>query len=391
MVAPFQFSRLPQIWFGQGKIAVLPDLIRQYGSSVLIITGSRSFKGSVHEKKIAAALEKGGIRPFSLTVSGEPSPELVDNAVSNFRSEKIDVVVAIGGGSVMDAGKAVSAMLTVGGSVVEYLEGVGTAEHPGTKIPFIAVPTTSGTGSEATKNAVISEVGISGFKRSLRHENFVPDKALIDPELTISCPPALTAASGMDCFTQLIEAYLSDKASEYTDALALRGILAASNSLEKAFRDGNDINARSSMAFASLTSGICLSNAGLGVVHGFASSIGGKFDIPHGIICGTLMAVSNEITVRKLFNGEGDNSILHKYATLGKMVIGESGKSEAYYINWFIDHLHHLTYELKLPGLKEAGMDEDAFDDICSATENKNNPVKLSKDEMMEILTRRFS
>jgi alcohol dehydrogenase class IV len=145
------------------------------------------------------------------------------------------------------------------------------------------------------------------------------------------------------------------------------------------------------MSFASLTSGICLANAGLGIVHGFASSIGGRFNIPHGLICGTLMAVSNEITVRKLVHGEGDSSFLHKYAKLGEMILGENGRSDGYYINWLIDHLHHLTYELKLPGLKEAGMDEAAIDEICSVTENKNNPVKLSKDEMVEVLTRRFN
>jgi alcohol dehydrogenase class IV len=291
----------------------------------------------------------------------------------------------------MDAGKAVSAMLTVKGSVTGYLEGIGSYDHPGTKIPFIAIPTTSGTGSEATKNAVISEIGPNGFKRSLRHDNFIPDIALIDPDLTLSCPPPLTAASGMDCLTQLFEAFLSDKASEYTDALALKGIIAASKSLERAFKDGSDAGARSSMSFASLTSGICLANAGLGIVHGFASSIGGRFNIPHGLICGTLMAVSNEITVRKLVHGEGDSSFLHKYAKLGEMILGENGRSDGYYINWLIDHLHHLTYELKLPGLKEAGMDEAAIDEICSVTENKNNPVKLSKDEMVEVLTRRFN
>lgn len=391
MVAPFQFSRLPQIWFGPGKIAILPDLIKRYGDLVLLITGSRSFYGSVHGSNFSSALEKRGIKTYSVIVSGEPSPDLIDKAVNKFKGEKIDVVVSIGGGSVMDAGKAVSAMLTVEGGVKAYLEGVSTTDHPGTKIPFIAVPTTSGTGSETTKNAVISEVGITGFKRSLRHDNFIPDIALVDPELTLSCPPPLTAASGMDCFTQLIEAYLSDKASEYTDALALRGIFAAATALGKVFRDGSEIDARSSMSFASLTSGICLANAGLGVVHGFASSIGGRYDIPHGIICGTLMAVSNEINVRKLFNGEGDAAFLQKYATLGRMILGESGKSDDYYINGFIDHLHRLTYELKLPGLKEVGLTDDTFDEICSATENKNNPVKLTKEEMIEVLSRRFN
>jgi alcohol dehydrogenase class IV len=391
MVAQFQFSRLPQIWFGAGKITMLSDLIRRYGEKVLVITGSSSFSGSVQGNIFFSSLEKCGIKSNVFVIPGEPSPDLIDKAVSRFRGEKTDVVVAIGGGSVMDAGKAVSAMLRVAGSVRDYLEGVGTVDHPGTKVPLIVVPTTSGTGSEATKNAVISEVGENGFKKSLRHDNFIPDIALIDPELTVTCPPSLTVASGMDCFTQLIEAYLSDKASEYTDALAIRGISAAAIALEKVFRDGNDIEARSSMAFASLTSGICLANAGLGVVHGFASSIGGRFDIPHGLICGTLMAVSNEITVRKLLNGEGDASYLQKYATLGRMIMGETGKSDDYYINGFIDELHHLTSVLKLPGLKEAGMKEDSFDEICSATENKNNPVKLTKEEMLEILTRRFN
>jgi alcohol dehydrogenase class IV len=390
MVEQFRFSRLPQIWFGQGRIAMLPELIKKYGDSLLLITGERSFSKSRHEKELSESLQRMGVRSRIITVSGEPSPSMVDEAAMRFRDEIPDVVAAIGGGSIMDAGKAISAMLMVNGSVKIYLEGVGTAEHPGTKVPFIAIPTTSGTGSEATKNAVISEVGISGFKRSLRHENFVPDIALVDPDLTISCPPDLTAASGMDCFTQLVESFLSDKASEYTDALALKGIKAVTSSLEKAYRDGSDTGARSSMAFASLTSGICLANAGLGVVHGFASSIGGRFNIPHGIICGTLMAVSNEITVRKLDHGEGESSTLHKYARLGEMISGKSGKTESYYTSQFIDHLHHLTYELKLPGLKEAGMTEESFDEICSATENKNNPVKLSKDEMVEILTRRF-
>ena len=157
-----------------------------------------------------------------VVVNSEPSPELVDETVQKYSAEKIDVVVSIGGGSVIDAGKAISAMLNTSGSVREYLEVVGNKEHPGTKVPFIAVPTTSGTGSEATKNAVISKLGKDGFKRSLRHDNLVPDVALIDPELTLNCPPDITAAAGMDCFTQLAEAYLSGKSNDYTDALATR-------------------------------------------------------------------------------------------------------------------------------------------------------------------------
>jgi alcohol dehydrogenase class IV len=391
MVEPFQFSRLPRIWFGMDKIKILPGLIKEYGNSVLLLTGERSFASSGIEADLIGSIKNMGIKVSKETISGEPSPSVVDDIAARFRNEPPDVVAAVGGGSVMDAGKAISAMIPVKDTIRSFLEGIGQSDHPGSKIPFIAVPTTSGTGSEATKNAVISDVGKNGFKRSLRHDNFIPEIAIIDPGLTISCPPRLTAASGMDCFTQLVEAFVSVKASEFTNALALKGIRAASQSLVSAYRDGSDTGARSSMSFASLTSGICLANAGLGTVHGFASSIGGRFEIPHGIICGTLMAVTNEINVRKLIKGEGDSFYLHKYAVLGEMLIGESGKSDGYYTEWFIDHLHHLTYDLKLPGLKEAGMTESSIEEICSDTENKNNPVKLTKEEMIEILSRRFN
>jgi alcohol dehydrogenase class IV len=290
----------------------------------------------------------------------------------------------------MDAGKAISAMLTVGGNVEYYLEGVGTMDHPGSKVPFIAVPTTAGTGSEATKNAVISRTGISGYKRSLRHDNFVPDIAVVDPVLATGCPPEITAASGMDCFTQLNEAYLSDRSSLYTDALALEGLKAIRASLRKVCSDGSDLNARTEMAFAALTSGICLTNAGLGVIHGFASSIGGLYNIPHGVICGTLMALSNEITIRELRNKKNNQEAMWKYVRLGKLFIESEDKSDDFYIDGFISYLHELTEELGLPGLKQIGVNEKDMKYIVSETDNKNNPVKLNADDMEEILRRRF-
>ena len=171
----------------------------------------------------------------SFNIEREPSPEMVDNAVAELTDDNADLVISIGGGSVIDAGKAISAMTGKSDSVTGYLEGIGTKIHPGTKLPFIAIPTTSGTGSEATKNAVLSSVGEKGFKRSLRHDNFVPDIALVDPDLTIQCPREITAASGMDCFTQLLEAYLSDKSCEYTDALAIEGLKAIKSSLTESY------------------------------------------------------------------------------------------------------------------------------------------------------------
>ena len=390
MVIPFQFAALPRIYFGKGKLADLPALIKPYGKSVIVVTGKRSFIESERGSEILNKFYTEGIAFEHVTITSEPSPELIDQTVSEIGNKNINVVVSIGGGSVIDAGKAISAMLHKSVTVMDFLEGVGTMEHPGTKIPFIAAPTTSGTGSEATKNAVISRTGKDGFKRSLRHDNFVPDIALVDPELTLNCPPGITAASGMDCFTQLTEAYLSDKSCEYTDALANEGLKEIKASLVKAFTDGSDIEVRAGMSFAALTSGICLANAGLGVVHGFASSIGGMYDIPHGVICGTLMAVANEVNVRRLRGDSGNQNALKKYANLGRIFLNDKRGNDNYYIDGFVRFLHDLTNKLRLPGLKESGVEESSLVEICASTECKNNPIKLDFDDLMEIISRRF-
>lgn len=386
MVKPFQFSRLPRIYFKSGLITKLPSFVHEYGNRIVLVTGKSSFLGSAHALELFEALKKEGIAYFVLPVTGEPSPEIIDSATSAFRTEKIDLVAGIGGGSVIDAGKAISAMMDRSESVVEFLESIGNKEHPGTKLPYIAIPTTSGTGSEATKNAVISRIGKNGFKKSLRHNNFVPDIALVDPELTLHCPKDITASSGMDCFTQLIEAYLSDKSNDYTDALAIEGLKAIKASLIRSYNNGEDIEARTGMSFAALTSGICLANAGLGVVHGFASSIGGMFDIPHGLICGTLMAKSNEINIRELRKNDKNHVALKKYAILGELFIDKSGHSEVYYTDGFVNYLHNLTNDLQLPGLRKSGLDEENVSIVCSMTEIKNNPVKLAFENLAEIL-----
>lgn len=390
MVKPFQLSRSPKILFKAGVINELPELISQFGTRIILVTGKNSFIHSVHYSKLQNDLKRNGIVFHSVTILGEPNPEIIDNAVKQFKSEKINVVVGIGGGSVLDSGKAISAMMYRSESVVKYLEGVGTLEHPGTKLPYIAIPTTSGTGSEATKNAVISNVGKHGYKRSLRHDNFVPEIALVDPELTIGCPREITAASGMDCFTQLTEAYLSVKANEFTDALALQGLKAIRISLMRSYNDGGDIEARTGMSFAALMSGICLANAGLGAVHGFASSVGGMYDIPHGLICGTLMASANEINVRELKRNYVNREALKKYSLLGELFIGEKGKDDNYYIDGFIEYLYQLTEELHLEKLKRYGLEEKDVALICKNTEIKNNPVNLPEDDLAEILIKRL-
>ena len=388
---PFQFSRIPRIIFRSGGLTALPDIIAASGCEIILVTGKSSFTNTRHASELFHVLETRGISYSIIRIPGEPDPDMIDNAVTDFRDRNAALVVAIGGGSVIDAGKAISAMMNTEGSVEDYLEDVGTKEHRGTKLPFIAVPTTSGTGSEATKNAVISRTGKNGFKKSLRHDNFVPDIALVDPELTLDCPPALTAASGMDCFTQLVEAWLSTKGNEYTDALAIEGIKAIKTSLLRSYIEGKDLESRSEMSFAALTSGICLANAGLGVVHGFASSIGGTYDIPHGLVCGTLMAVSNEITVRKLRATGANPGALKRYATLGRIFINEENRNDDYYISGFISYLHDLTGKLQLPGLKSQGLEENSIEEICNVTGSKNNPVALDRDELMEIVSRRMT
>ena len=389
MVKPFQLARVPRIIFRRGIIADLPGHIKPSGNRIALVTGKSSFIHSEHAERLFEDLRKNNISCNIISINGEPSPEDIDGAVRLLKDEGTDLVVGIGGGSVLDAGKAISAMMNRTESVVRFLEGVGDLDHPGTRLPYIAIPTTSGTGSEATKNAVISRVGINGFKKSLRHDNFVPDLALIDPELTLACPGDITAASGMDCFTQLMEAWLSDKSSEYTDALALEGLKALKKALKRCCFDGSDIEARTGMAFAALTSGICLANAGLGVVHGFASSVGGQFEIPHGLVCGTLMAKSNEINVRELRKKPDGQIALMKYSLLGKLFLDLEGKNDDFYIDGFISYLHELTEELGLPGLGKYGVKQKDIPSICAVTENKNNPVKLSIEDLQEILLAR--
>lgn len=390
MVRPFQFTRLPQIYFGPGMLNLLPGIISRYGREVLMIANEKSFTETILAGKLFDNLKRADIRFYIVNIPGEPSPDMIDSAAAKYRGHKIDVVIAIGGGSVMDAGKAISAMLTVKAPVKEFLEDVGIRNHPGSKLPFIAVPTTSGTGSEATKNAVLSKTGKGGFKKSLRHDNFVPEIALVDPELTLSCPRHITAASGMDCFSQLTEAYLSDRSCDYTDALALEGLRAVKENLKESYLDGMNLEARSGMSFAALTSGICLANAGLGVVHGFASSIGGMFDIPHGVVCGTLMASANEVTVDELRRSGNGKAALQKYAALGRIFVNKENASNDYYIDGFIDYLRNLTDHFSLPRLGFYGIGTKDINSLCLMTESKNNPVKLNYEALYKVLASRI-
>jgi len=381
----FNFASTPILHFGPGRISVLHATIKSFGRRVLLVTGARSFISSPVGITIMEELLSTTELQHS-TIGHEPSPVMIDDTVRKISNKPVDVVVAIGGGSVLDAGKAISAMLPLNGPVKDYLEGVGTKTHSGVKLPFIAIPTTAGTGSEATKNAVLSETGEHGYKKSLRHNNFVPDIAIIDPALAIHCPKSTTASSGMDAFTQLLESYLSTSSNPVTDALAHEGLKKVAGALTKAYSDAYDIDARSDMALAAYLSGITLANAGLGLVHGFASSIGGFFEIPHGIICSCMMTAANKITVRQLRSGNRDSIALRKYAAIGKEFAGSHDRPEDYYVDFLLNLMESWSTMMHIPRLSETGVKSSDITKIADVTENKNNPVQLNREQIIEVL-----
>ena len=387
----FRFAANTHLYFGAGKFNLLPRLINRLGKNLLLVLGGQSFKKTSHYKWLLNALENNSARIYSSSVSSEPSPNQVDEIVQIYRKKNIRVVVAIGGGSVIDAGKAVSAMLTQNTSVSAYLEDVGTQTHDGKKIPFIAVPTTAGTGSEATQNAVLSLVGKKGFKKSLRHENFVPDIALVDPELTLSCPGKISAACGMDALTQLIESYVSIKSSPMTDSLALGGLRIMGDAvLKSAVIDPTDMDARTRICYGSYISGLTLANAGLGAVHGFASVIGGGFPIPHGVVCGTLLAQTTQKNIEALIHLDPEGDSLLKYARAGRLLGKTKRNDPIKNAKLLSDLLMKWTELLKIPRLSQFGVTRDDIDEIVSATSQKNNPVALKKEELKDILKDRL-
>lgn len=391
MVVRFGLLRTPKIRFGAGEISAIPGIIKKPVNNVLIITGSKSFYGNSHIALLLSALESEKITMHFERIDKEPSPEIIDHIVHKYRDIELEAVIAAGGGSALDAGKAVSAMLPLGMPVKDYLEGVGSKIHPGVKKYFIAIPTTSGTGSEITSNAVLSGSDPrGGFKRSLRHENLVPDLAVIDPELTLGCPRNITAASGMDAFTQLMESYLSVKSGPLTDALAMEGIRSVHLHLEEACRHGENLEARKGMSYAAMLSGITLANAGLGLIHGFASSVGGAFDIPHGIICATLMATVNRYNIQTLSGRGSDDLTKEKYIRLGRLFSDTEGKEDKWYLQFTANYLDELTDKLNIPRLGTFGMAPEHLERVVSVTDHKANPVHFEHQQLLEILHERL-
>ncbi len=378
MKKSFDFVGSGKLILGKGKFyeVIKPENLTE----TALICGSSFLRTSQYE-----LINKS--TPFIFIVKEEPDPDLIDSITKEVKGN-INSVIAVGGGSVLDTGKAVAAMCCSTGSVEDYLEGIGTKKPNGKTLPLTAVPTTAGTGSEATKNAVICRRGQSGYKKSLRHENYIPKVIIIDPQLYISCPAVITGFCGMDAFSQLLESYFSTEANIYTDMLAWKGLTIFIDYFMKLFiSEKENLDDMGKIAFAAYLSGITLANAGLGTVHGIAGSMGGFCDIPHGAACGILLPEVTERIISKL-NKKDHFPILEKIKKLDKYICentklcsnGKKGSPLLLLIKeWKII--------LNLPQLSAFGINKSDIDKIVAAATNKNSPVLLDKDEIKKIIS----
>lgn len=390
----FSIARLPRIIFSRNAITQVPEICSQYGKRVLLVLGARSFQQSENFARIIDAFAVSKIQLSQCNIPGEPSPQMVDEIVAEYTQQDIDVVVAIGGGSALDAAKAIAGLLKVNDSVMDYLEGVGPQKtYQGPAVPFIAVPTTAGTGSEATKNAVLSVQGEDGFKKSFRDDKLVAEYAIIDPQLLESCPPEVIAANGMDALTQLMESYVSTNSNVMTDALAISGLRSARDGLLALYEDSSNPQAQEKMAYASLLSGICLAQTGLGSVHGLASPLGAFYPIPHGIVCGTLVAEATAMNIALLQDREPDNPALTKYATLGDVLNERRHPDADASRKALVDLLFNWTERMQLPRLGQYGLKQESLDHVVKHSRGssmKTNPIVMRDDELRELLIRRL-
>lgn len=389
-IPAFAIARLPRIEFGAGSIRKLPAIAAQYGNRLLIVTGAASFTHSAAGEALFQDLQAAGFSWEICRVTGEPSPQWVDDTVAALKGENFDAVIGIGGGSPLDAAKAVAGLLKPGNSVMDHLEGVGPElPYQGPSTPFIAVPTTAGTGSEATKNAVLSVQGEHGFKKSFRDDRLVAEYAIVDPDLLATCPPAQIAANGMDAFTQLMEAYVSTRANPLTDALALSGMEAVRDSLLAFHADPADSHARSNMAYASLLSGICLAQTGLGSVHGIVAPLGAFHPIGHGIGCGMLVTEATRLNIDLLEAREPDNPALEKYTRIGKLFRGRSHADPVGARVFVVHTLSNWAESLALPTLSMFGVSEADIPRLVANSRGssmKTNPIVLTDEEIGQVI-----
>jgi alcohol dehydrogenase class IV len=374
--ASFDLALPPRMAFGPGRVADLPPIVTDLGCRVLVVTGSTPGRVEPVISALRAVVDALEI----VIVAGEPTVDDARAAAAAGRRLEADVVVAIGGGSTIDLAKAAAMLLGNGGDPMDYIEVVGRGQPISrAPLPLVAVPTTAGTGAEVTANAVLT-VPQHGVKASLRHPLMIPRHAVIDPELTIGCPPAVTAASGMDALTQCIEPYVSRRANRMTDSWARMGMMAAGRSLVATYKDGVDLAARTDMSLCSLLGGLSLANAKLGAVHGFAGVIGGMTDAPHGAICAALLGPVCEANL-----AHADDRLEARFAHIAACLTGAPEAEPEDALHW-IEHTRAL---LEIPPLSAYGLSDLDTDRVVAgaarASSMQGNPVTLSPEELAKV------
>ncbi len=378
----FEFATAGLILFGAGRVNELSSLAQTMGTRVALITGSNAERIS----PIFQSLKASGLRPAAFSISNEPTTDRIATIAQQAREMGCNLVVAFGGGSVIDTGKAVAALLTNRRDLMDYLEVIGKGEPlENDPAPCIAIPTTAGTGAEVTRNAVLLSPEHQ-VKVSMRHPKMLPTAAIVDPELTLTMPPAVTASTGLDAFTQLLEAFVSIKSNPLTDGICREGLGRVARSLHHAYVDGSNLSARTDMAIGSLFGGLALANAGLGAVHGFAGPIGGMFKAPHGMVCAALLPAVFAANVRALNERAAESPALQKYHEVARLVTGipNAGLDDA------LDWIKQLCMHMHVPGLSDLGIAETDIPAIVEkgrkASSMKGNPIVLTDEELAGIL-----
>ena len=378
----FEFATATRILFGSGTLREVGAAARGFGRRAFIVTG----RTSRHAEQLLDLLAAEGVAASTFAIAGEPTVDAVIAGTAEARHARCDLVIGIGGGSAIDAAKAVAALLTNPGDPLDYLEVVGRA-HPLTQpaTPCIAIPTTAGTGAEVTRNAVLTSPAHQ-VKVSLRSPFLLPRLAVVDPELTYDLPPALTASTGLDALTQLIEPYVSTRANPLVDGLCTEGIRRAGRALRPAYHDGANAAAREDMALASLFGGLALANAGLGAVHGLAAPIGGAFPAPHGAVCAALLPYVMEANLQAARTRSTAAPTLSRYTDVARLLTGDATATAEDGVRW----VRALVAELKIPALRTYGVTSEQVSvlvqNAAQASSMKANPLPLTADELTALL-----
>jgi alcohol dehydrogenase class IV len=380
----FEFATATRIVFGPGTLREAGGLARALGARALVVTGRNPHRAA----GLLSTLESAGVGAAVFSIPGEPRTDDVTNGVQRAREHQCDLVIGFGGGSAIDAAKAIAALLTNPGELLDYLEVIGQAKPLTHRAaPIIAIPTTAGTGAEVTRNAVLASPP-HRVKVSLRSPLMLPALAVVDPELTLALPPEVTASTGMDALTQLIEPFVSARANPLTDAICREGLRRVARSLKRAFEHGDDRDAREDMALASLFGGLALANAALGAVHGFAGPLGGMFPAPHGAVCAALLAAVMDMNVRALRRRAPTSPALARYEEVARLLTGNDRASASDGVLW----VRHLIAALRIPRLGAYGVKPEDVPALCekaaAASSMKGNSIALDPIELNEILAR---